>query len=53
MYVKIGIAAGGAGAAAALPFTGGLNLLWIALASFTLVAAAGALLRILPSWHRR
>ena len=33
--------------ASALPFTG-LNIIWVLLAAFTLLAVAGALWRILP-----
>jgi hypothetical protein len=33
--------------AAALPFTG-LNVIWVLLAAFTLLAASGALWRIVP-----
>jgi hypothetical protein len=49
MYSR-GLLSGGAGVAATagtLPFTG-LNLVWFALAAFTLLMAAGALWRIAP-----
>lgn len=36
-----------AAAAASLPFTG-LNIVWVLLAAFTLLAASGALWRIVP-----
>lgn len=50
MYDKGGVLGGAT--VLTLPFTG-VNLLWIMLAGFTLVAAGIALLRILPSWHMR
>jgi len=44
MYQNIAPAAA---TAAALPFTG-LNIIWVLLAAFTLLAASGALWRIVP-----
>ena len=46
MYHK-GLFRRSAGTAATLPFTG-LNLMWIAVAGFALLMAAGALWRIVP-----
>jgi hypothetical protein len=40
-------AAPAAATAASLPFTG-LNIVWVLLAAFTLLAASGALWRIFP-----
>ena len=43
----------GAGAGAALPFTGlSFHLVWLMLAAFALLSAGGALLRVAPSLHR-
>lgn len=51
MYVKNAALGGlGGGTAASLPFTG-FNVLWYALAAFTLIAAGLALLRLLPKPH--
>jgi hypothetical protein len=46
MYHKA-VVAGSAGTAGALPFTG-LNVMWIAVAGFALLMAAGAIWRIVP-----
>ncbi|HEY3683706.1 MAG TPA: hypothetical protein VGL93_11730 [Streptosporangiaceae bacterium] len=52
MYVKNAALGGlGGGTAASLPFTG-FNVLWFALAAFTLIAAGLALLRMLPKPSR-
>ena len=42
---------GAAATAAALPFTG-LEVVWVAIAAFTLISAGVALVRILPSPRR-
>ena len=42
-----GLTAGGVATLGTLPFTG-LNLVWIVLAAFTLLMAAGAIWRIVP-----
>jgi hypothetical protein len=47
MYSDRVLASSAVGAAGVLPFTG-LNLVWIAVAAFTLVMAAGALWRLAP-----
>lgn len=47
MYQQGLMSAGGVAGVAALPFTG-LNLVWFALAAFTLLMTAGALWRIVP-----
>lgn len=47
MYNQGLTAAGGVAGVATLPFTG-LNLVWVALAAFTLLMAAGAIWRIVP-----
>jgi hypothetical protein len=47
MYSDRVLASGAAGMAGTLPFTG-LNLMWFAVAAFTLVMAAGALWRLAP-----
>jgi hypothetical protein len=46
MYHK-GLFAGSAGTVATLPFTG-LDVMWIVVAAFALLMAAGALWRIVP-----
>ena len=46
MYHK-GLFAGGAGTLGTLPFTG-LDVVWVAVAAFALLMAAGALWRIVP-----
>jgi hypothetical protein len=43
-------ATGAVGAAATLPFTG-LNLIWVLLAGFALIAAGIAILRVIPRKH--
>ena len=47
MYSDRVLASSGVAAAGALPFTG-LNLMWVAVAAFTLAMAAGALWRLAP-----
>ena len=47
MYSDRVLASGAASAAGMLPFTG-LNLMWVAVAAFTLLMAAGALWRLAP-----
>ena len=47
MYSDRVLASGAIGAAATLPFTG-LNLVWVAVAAFTLLMTAGALWRLAP-----
>lgn len=47
MYSDRVLASSAAGALGTLPFTG-LNLMWVAVAAFTLLMAAGALWRIAP-----
>jgi hypothetical protein len=47
MYSDRLLASGTVGVAGALPFTG-LNLVWVAVAAFTLLMAAGALWRLAP-----
>ena len=46
MYNHGGVA-GSAAAAGALPFTG-LNVVWMLLAAFALIAAGSALMRLVP-----
>jgi hypothetical protein len=46
MYQNVAPATAAA-ASSALPFTG-LNIIWVLLAAFTLLAASGALWRIFP-----
>jgi hypothetical protein len=43
-------ATGVVGAAATLPFTG-LNVIWVLLAGFALIAAGIAILRVIPRKH--
>lgn len=47
MYQQGAGVASGIASAAALPFTG-FNLVWLLLAAFTLLMAAGAIWRIVP-----
>lgn len=48
MYNGAALTAVGGGGAAALASTGPENALWLALASFALIAAGAALRRIMP-----
>lgn len=50
MYQKVGSAAA-LGTAGSLPFTG-VNVIWLLLAAFALIAAGAALLRIAPRFGR-
>ena len=50
MYNHAGVA-GGSAAVGSLPFTG-INVVWMVLAAFALVAAGSALLRIAPRRER-
>ena len=47
MYTKASVAGSGAIAGSGLAMTG-LNVVWLSLAAFALVAAGSALLRVLP-----
>ncbi|HJQ45642.1 MAG TPA: peptidase [Amycolatopsis sp.] len=51
MYQKVG-AVTAAGATSGLAYTG-VNVVWLALAGFALLAAGAALLRIAPVMRRR